>query len=145
MIETALCLLLFMAIVTGFGQLAVAVWIKTTLHHAVREGSRYAITGATRTGLGHVDSIKKIVQLNSAGLIQDGAQGTAVQVEFRDSAGAAAAGPGANAGGNTVVLKVVDYPIPTIISPLISWVPGGLKVSAASVGRLEPYTVPPAL
>ena len=40
MIEFALCFLLFMAVIFGFSQIAMAVWMKTTLHFAVREGIR---------------------------------------------------------------------------------------------------------
>ena len=145
MIEFALSFLLFTAIVTGFAQLAMAVWIKTALHHCVREGSRYAITGSTQGGAGQVGSVKKVIKDNSAGLINDANVDSYVLVEFHDSAGAKVTGAGANAGGNTVVVGINNYPIPTLISPLLSWVPDALTVSAASVGRLEPYTTAPSL
>lgn len=145
MIEFALSFLLFTAIVTGFAQLAMAVWIKTALHHSVREGSRYAITGSTKTGIGQVGSIKQVIKDSSAGLINDSNVDSHVLVEFHDASGTKVAGVGANSGGNTVVVRVNNYPIPTLISPLLSWVPDSLTVSAASVGRLEPYTTAPTL
>lgn len=145
MIEFALSFLLFLAIVTGFGQLTLAVWYKTTLHHAVRTGNRYAITGSVKTGMGQLASIKKVVKDSSAGLVNDNNVDTYLAIEFYDADGVKVSGAGSNSGGNTVVVRVADYPIPTLISSVISWVPDALKVSAASVGRLEPYAVPPAL
>ncbi len=146
MIEFSLSFLLFLAIVLGFSQLALAVWIKTTLHHSVREGVRYAITGATSgPSTGHVASIKETVHTASGGLVTIAQLATNVNVRFFDSAGVEVAGVGSNTGGNTVIVEVVAYPIPTLASQLLTFVPGGLQVSARGVGRLEPYTTPPSL
>lgn len=145
MVEFALSFLLFLSIVLGFAQLALAVWLKTTLHHCVRESVRFAVTGNPMPGMGHVDSIKQRIVETSAGLVTTAQLSTNVNVRFFDSTGAEVTGTGANAGGNTVLVQVVDYPVPLLASPLVTLVPSGLKVSAAEVGRLEPYTTPPTL
>lgn len=145
MVEFALSFLLFLAIVLGFGQIAMAVWLKTTLHHCVRESVRFAVTGSTKSGMGHLDSIKQRVHETSGGLITTAQLTTNVDVKFFNSSGTEVTGAGANAGGNTVLVQVTDYPVPLLASPLVTLVPGGIKVSAAEVGRLEPYPTPPTL
>jgi len=46
-----------------------AVFSKAALQHAVREGTRYAVTYRTMTGVGQDASIKSVVQQNSLGML----------------------------------------------------------------------------
>ena len=84
MVEFALTFLLFISMVLGFGQMGLTLWIKTTLHHAVREGVRYAITGATKGALGHDASIRQRVMIASAGLVQPAQADSLIKIEYFD-------------------------------------------------------------
>ena len=141
MVEFALTFLLFISMVLGFGQMGLALWIKTTLHHAVREGVRYAITGATKSGLGHDASIRQKVLLASAGLIAPAQADSLIHIDYYDQNGAATA---ANDGGNTIVLSVKDFPIPWLVAAPLSPLGDGIEVSVSAVDRLENFRAPPA-
>ncbi len=141
MVEFALTFLLFISMVLGFGQMGLTLWIKTTLHHAVREGVRYAITGATKGALGHDASIRQKVVVASAGLIDPTDADTLIKIEYFDQNGAPTA---ENAGGNTLVLTVRDYPIPWLVAAPISPLGDGMTLSVNAVDRLENFrTAPP--
>ena len=141
MIEFALCFLLFLGTVVGFGQMAMTVWIKTTLHHAVREGARFAITGQTIGGAGQDSSIQQVVSRSTAGVLSLEQAASLVTIEYFDQAGSPTA---SNAGGNTVVVSVRNYPVSMLVPAPVSYVKNALTVSAQAVARLEPYTTAPA-
>ena len=141
MIEFSLCFLLFLGTIVGFGQMAMAVWIKTTLHHAVREGARFAITGQTIGGAGQDSSIQQVISRSTAGVLSTAQAASLVSIEFFDQAGAPTA---SNASGNTVVISVRNYPVPMLVPAPVSYVRNALTVSAQAVARLEPYTTAPA-
>ena len=141
MVEFALCFLLFLSVVLGFGQLALGLWIKTTLHHAVREGARYAITGNTLAGLGHDASIRAVVVDQSVGLVDSAAADTLIGIQYYDATGAATAD---NDGGNTLVLTVANYPVPWLVPLPLSAVGDGFDLTVSAVDRLEPFPTPPA-
>jgi hypothetical protein len=126
--------------VLGFGQMGLTLWIKTTLHHAVREGVRYAITGATKGGLGHDASIRQKVMIASGGLIDAAQADSMIQIEYFDQSGVATA---ENAGGNTIVLSVREFPIPWLVAAPLSPLGDGISVSVSAVDRLENFRTPP--
>lgn len=138
-VEFALVFLLFLSLVMGFIQISFFVWTRTTLHFAVREGIRFAITGATLPGLGHDDSIKTVVTERSLGMLVGRAD--KIAIEYFDSNGDPTA---LNSGGNTIVVSVKDYEL-----PVIAWAPlypltGPLTVEVSAVDKLEPFrTAPP--
>ncbi len=140
MIEFALCFVLFLSVVLGFGQLALGLWIKTTLHHAVREGARYAITGNTLSGLGHDASIRSVVVQKSAGLIDAQAADSMIDIQYYDGDGNATAN---NDGGNALVLTVSNYPVPWLVPLPLSAVGDGFSLTVSAVDRLEPFPTPP--
>lgn len=142
MIEFSLCFLLFLGTVLGFAQMAMVVWTKSALQHAVREGVRYAVTGATSGGRGHLGSIRDAVAESSGGLISTQQADSQVQVQFYDEDANQTA---SNAGGNIVVVRVADYPVPVMVPAILAFVPEGLQVSANAVDRLEPFGNPPTL
>jgi hypothetical protein len=140
MVEFALTFLLFISTLLGFGQMGLTLWIKTTLHHAVREGARYAITGATKTGLGHDDSIRERIIAASGGLIDTAQADTLVHIDYFDQSGVATA---ENAGGNTLVLSIQDFPIPWLVAGPLQPLGDGIMVSVSTVERLENFRTPP--
>lgn len=141
MVEFALTFLLFISTVLGFGQMGLTLWIKTTLHHAVREGARYAITGATASGLGHDDSIRQRVRTASGGLIDEDQAASLIHIEYYDQSGVATA---ENAGGNTLVLSIRQFPIPWLVAAPLSPLGDGIAVTVSTVERLENFRTPPA-
>jgi hypothetical protein len=141
MVEFALCFLLFLSVVLGFGQLALSLWIKTTLHHAVRAGARFAITGKTLAGMGHDASIRSVVMEQSAGLLKPAVADSLIAIQYYNGAGAPTM---SNDGGNTLVLSVADYPVPWLVPLPLSPVGDGFHLTVSAVDRLEPFPVPPA-
>lgn len=146
MVEFALCFLLFMAVVFGFCQIAMTIWMKSTLHFAVREGVRFAMTGRQLAGVtGHDASIRQVIRARSAGLLTQAQADALVSINYFTPAGVdAGSGAGSNAGGNTVVLAVNSFPVPILANSALTWVAGPIEVSAKAVGRQEPYPNPPA-
>lgn len=140
MVEFALTFLLFISMVLGFGQMGLTLWIKTTLHHAVREGARYAITGATKGGLGHDASIRQRVMVASGGLIPPAQADSLIEIEYFDQSGAPST---ENTGGNTIVLSVNDFSIPWLVAAPLSPLGDGISVSVSAVDRLENFRTPP--
>jgi Flp pilus assembly protein TadG len=140
MIEFALCFLLFMAVVFGFSQIAMAVWMKSTLHFAVREGIRFAITGRTLGSFGHDASIKQVIRNRAGGVLSEEQADDLITIQYYDPSGVATT---ANTGGNTVVLTVNNYPVPMLTGSALSWTGSAITVSAKAVGRQEPYPNPP--
>lgn len=141
MVEFALCFLLFLGTVFGFAQVGMAIWIKTTLHHAVREAGRFAITGRTVSGLGHDASIRQVVTRNAAGLIDPAQADSLITIEYFDRDGSPTAN---NDGGNTLALAIADYPIPLLVPAPLSYAGSPMTVSVRTVDRLEPFRNPPA-
>jgi len=140
MVEFALCFLLFMAVVFGFSQIAMAIWMKTTLHFAVREGVRFAMTGRVLGTSGHDASIKQVIRARAGGVLSQAQADSLITIEYYNPAGVATA---INSGGNTVVLSVNNFPVPLLVGPGVSWTGGAMSVSAKAVGRQEPYPNPP--
>lgn len=141
MIEFALCFLLFMAVIFGFSQIAMSVWMKSTLHFAVREGIRFAITGRTLGSDGHDASIKEVIRRRAGGVLSEEQADDLITIQYYDPSGVATA---VNAGGNTIVLTVNNYPVPMLTGSALSWAGEAITVSAKAVGRQEPYPNPPA-
>lgn len=69
LLETALILVPLLAVLLATVDFALAIFVRATLQHAVREGVRYAVTYETLPGLGHDASIKQIVQKHALGLL----------------------------------------------------------------------------
>ena len=141
MVEFALSFLIFLSTVLGFGQIALALWIKTTLRHAAREGVRYAITGRVEPGFGHDASIRQQVVAQAAGLISSAQADSLIHIDYYDQSGTPTM---ANDGGNTIVLGIQDYAIPWLVAAPISPLGNGMNVSASAVDRLEAFAIPPA-
>lgn len=142
MIEFALIFLLFLSIIIGFFNISFALWVKAMLDFSVRQGVRYAITGAVMPGMGHSASIREKVRLSSAGLIDQATIDQTVVVTFYTPQGTVV---NDNAGGNLVEVSITDYALPRLSSALLFTFPDPMTVSVSAAGRLEPYPVPPTL
>ena len=62
--------------------LAMALCVRSAFQHAVREGVRYAITGANDTGPCHDDSIKAVVKSHALGFLNSTTGTNAIHVHF---------------------------------------------------------------
>jgi Flp pilus assembly protein TadG len=130
LVEFALVALMFLSIVFVSFNFFFWTFAKAALHHAVREGSRYAITGKT-TGGSQDASIRQVVRDNAFGLLT---AANSIAVDYYTPDGTSTT---SNAAGNVVVVSVLNY-TPASIAPLFGIrVPGGMTVRA--VDKVEPY------
>jgi hypothetical protein len=93
--------------IVGIVDVAFAVFAHTTLQHAVREGTRYAVTYNLVSGMGHDASIKSVVQANAMGILASDSAMQKVYVRYYDTATfTEQTGTGSNAPGNIVEVSV---------------------------------------
>ena len=132
-IETALCFLPFMALLLGVTDLSLAMFVRQTMQHAVREGVRYAITYQVADGLCHIPSIKAVVKRNSMGLLTDQKVEDHVMVKFYEPDGSAESGQ--NRPGHLVEVSVENLEWRWIAPLWRSATP--LRVTVRSSDRME--------
>ena len=136
MVEFAFVFLPLLALVIGAFDFSYAIFVKATLHHAVREGVRFAITGRLLPGESyHDESIRKVVKRNALGLLNSTANYNRIQINYYLADGLGST-PN-NAAGNIVVVKVASYPVLPVASLLRSPNPFDLTVSATD--KMEPF------
>lgn len=143
MVEFAFVLLPFLAFVFGFFSISFWMFAKASLHHAAREGVRFAITAKTLPGLAHDASIRQVVRTNSFGLLNDPALDDRILVEYFAADGT---GPtGTNGAGNIVKVSIRNYEAPLLVSPILFALPESVTLSVSSVDKMEPFPgAPPA-
>jgi Flp pilus assembly protein TadG len=109
--------------------IAWAVFSKAALQHAVREGTRYAVTYRTMTGLGQDASIKSIVQQNAMGMLNGSSGASLVSIQYYtpDTLTATAS----NAAGNVVEVSVTGYSLAPLGPLMRSNTPLSLSVSSS--------------
>lgn len=115
-----------------------AVFAKGTLQYAVREGVRYAVTSNTATGMGHKDSIKKVVVSNSMGMLNGKEDLVHVEWYSQKDLTKALVPDGVNpvnAGGNIIEVSVEGYSLMPLL-PLYRG-HGPLIFTARSSDRME--------
>ena len=137
MLEFSLAFGVFFAMLLGLFDFAMPMFFRTGLHHSVRVATRYAITGQTKSGMGHDASIKDEVKTNSFGLIGDGDLDL-ITIQYYDPTGAETAD---NAAGNMVAVSVANFPVPRI-GPIM-WSSAPLAITVLAVDRMEPFLVQP--
>lgn len=136
-VEFALVFVLFLSFLFSAFDFAFAVFTRGTLHHAVREGVRYAITGRIIDGLGHDDSIREIVRQNSLGLLGTEEELERIQVEYFLPACDTGCGTGNNGAGNIVVVSVDELPIEPLVS--LMGLVDSYAITVAAVDKMEPF------
>lgn len=82
MLETGLVFLPLFALIFAIIDFSLAIFVQSTLQHAVREGVRYAVTFQTQDGLCHDDSIKNIVVQNAMGFLSTEANRDKIQIRY---------------------------------------------------------------
>jgi len=109
MLESALVIIPLFAILCAIIDFSMALFVRSSLVLAVREGARYAVTGQTGYGGAACQdaSIKNVVQDNSMGVLA-GATGLAkININYYNSTGTdISAAANANSGGNVIKVSV---------------------------------------
>ena len=151
-VEAALVIIPIMAVLCAIIDFSMALFIRNSLLLAVREGTRYAITGQTGAGGNACQeaSIKSIVQQNAMGVLHGSAGLDKIQIKYPNPATLAdvTALPTANAGGNVIRVSVSGVSWLWMLSGM--WANAsavqdgagpsylGLTMSAASSDIIEP-------
>ncbi len=132
-VETALIFLPFLAVILGITDISLALYIRQTMQHAVREGVRYAITYQVNGSECQIPSIKRVVKLHSMGFLND--QQIADHVTVKFYAPDTGLESGENRPGQLVEVSVENYEWKWI-API--WrTAESMKVTVRSSDRME--------
>jgi Flp pilus assembly protein TadG len=105
-VEAALIIVPLFGILFLILDLSMVIFMRSTFQHAVREGVRYAITGANDTGPCQDDSIKAVVKKNSLGFLNGTTASGKIHVHFQNPVTGAVSN---NDHGNIVQVSVEGY------------------------------------
>ena len=140
-ITFSMVFVLLMALLFTAFDFSYAVFVKATLHHAVREGVRFAIAGNTLSGMAHDASIKSVVKRNSLSLLTAPEDEATIQIRYYTANGFGATA--VNGAGNIVVVSVENYEIPAV-GPVLR-TGNGYHVTVSALDKMEPFPgQPPA-
>lgn len=133
LMEGGLVLIPFFALFFAIVDYGMAIFLKNTFQHAVREGVRYAVTYQTLNGsTGQDASIKSVVQTNAMGFL-NGTNANLIQIHYYD--GRTLVETGMNSPGNIVEVSVQGYQWGVIAPLLRSASP--ITLTAFSSDRME--------
>lgn len=132
-VEAGLILLPFMALVLGITEYSLALFVRTTMQHAVREGVRYAVTFQTLPSMCQDASIKEIVRRNAMGFLKPADVTSKVFVRYYRPDTLATTT--ANQPGNLVEISVENFQWRWIAPLWRSATP--LTIVARSLDRME--------
>ena len=132
-IEAAFVLVPLFALIFGIVDFGLAIFLKSTLQHAVREGVRYAVTYQTGDGMGHDDSIRSAVQDNAMGFLSGEDALDLVTIRYYDPLTLLEV-PG-NDPGNLIEVSVENYSWGWLGPLLRSATP--IQMTARSSDRME--------
>jgi Flp pilus assembly protein TadG len=105
-LEAALIIVPLFGILFLLLDLSMVIFIRSTFQHAVREGVRYAITGANDTGPCQDDSIKAVVKKSALGFLNSPTASGQIHVHFQNPVTGAVSD---NQYGNIVQVSVEGY------------------------------------
>ena len=110
--EAAFVMLPIFAIIFGLIDFSLAIFIRNTLMHAVREGVRFGVTGRLLAGeTGHDNSIKAVVRQQAMGFMNRNDQMSCLSIQYYDPrTGQIATGATSNRAGNILELSITNYP-----------------------------------
>jgi len=141
LVEFSLVFITVLGLLFTLFDLNYALFCRATLHHAVREGVRFAITGRTLSGLSHDASIREVVKRNSLTLLSSAANQAKIKIRYYQPDGATATAN--NAAGNIVVVAVEGYQVKPI-APVMR-TSASFNLNASALDKMEPFPgAPPA-
>lgn len=123
MLETAMVIVPFFAIILGTIDLSQAFFVRTTLQHAVRVGVRYAVTYQTKPGMCQDASIKEVIRSNAMGFLKPSDITNKVFIRYYKPDTLAATAN--NWPGNLVEVSIENYqwawiaPLWRTVSPMV--------------------------
>jgi Flp pilus assembly protein TadG len=133
LMEGGLVLIPFFGLFFAIVDYGMAIFLRNTFQHAVREGVRYAVTYQTLSpSTGQDTSIKSVVQTNAMGFL-NGTNANLIQIHYYD--GKTLVETGANTPGNIVEVSVQGYQWGVIAPLLRSASP--ITLNAFSSDRME--------
>ncbi len=138
-VELGLTMVPILAIMFLLIDLCLAIFLKSTFQHAVREGVRYAITGQTETGMGQDASIRSVVRGWAMGFIPESAEGNGdadQKIKIRYFSPDTFVETQSNAGGNIVEVSIEGFSWNPIAALLKSGSP--VTIAASSADLMEP-------
>lgn len=139
MIEFCLLMVPILGITFLTLDLSMVLFLRGTFQHAVREGVRYAITGANTPGPGQDDSIKAVVKKNALGFL-NGTASSKIHVHWMDPVSGAVAN---NSWGNIVAVTVEGYQYSALAPYLRVGFPVRIWARAYDIMEFVPGTLPP--
>jgi len=105
-VEAALILVPLFGLTFLTLDVSMAVFLRSTFQHAVREGVRYGITGGTASGLCQDDAIKAVVKQNAVGFLNATAAASTIHVHFMSPVDGSQVD---NSPGNIIQVSVEGY------------------------------------
>ena len=136
MVEVGFALLPFLAISMAIIDFSIPIFLRTTLTHAVREGTRYGLTFQTRPGETHIQSVQDVVMEQSMGFLAGSPGRDKVHVRFYSpTTFVEQTGPDRNAGGNVLEVSVEGFTWQYMVPLWRSTDP--IVIHATSSDRLE--------
>jgi Flp pilus assembly protein TadG len=140
MLEGGIVILPLIALLFALMDFSIILFVKNVLHHAVREGARFAITQQTGAG-GQDAAIKAIVQTNAFGFLTDP---TKITVQYLDPVTlAVVSGVGSNGQGNICIISVTNYGWKLMVPIWQSSLPINLSASSSDVMEAPPNGILP--
>lgn len=124
-----------MALLFASVDLNLAIYYRAAARHAVRQGARFAATGATLSEMNQDASIRQVVKSNSFGVLNFTGADALIQIRYYDPiTGAETA---SNAQGNLVTVSLTGFQRAPL-GPLMR--PGGMiNLDSTAVSAVEPY------
>ncbi len=144
MLEFGFVFVPLFAILFAISDYSLAIFMRATFQHAVREGVRYAVTYQTMSGMCQDASIRQVVKNSSAGFLNN-THDSLIKVTYHPPSNLSqtVTGVGSNAAGNIVEVSVENYSH-NWIAPLIrSSTPLSITVTAADRTESLPGTATP--
>ena len=134
-VEVSLIIVPMLLLTFAMLDISMVIFLRTTMQEAVREGARYAITGANTPGPCQDDSIKSVVKSHSVGFLKSTAGAATIHVQWADPT---TGGQGSNAPLQIVNVKVEAYKYSTLAPFQRLNFP--LYVYAMASDLVEPYS-----
>jgi Flp pilus assembly protein TadG len=129
-IESVFTFMPLFALMFMFVDISLAIYRWGTLQNAVREGTRYAVTFQTGSGLGQDASIKNVVQQYAQGIVKTTDSPATIYIDYYDpNAPTVPITVGGNIPGNIVEVKVKNIPL-AFLAPLSGNLAAPFRTSA---------------
>ncbi|MEZ5399329.1 MAG: pilus assembly protein [Bryobacteraceae bacterium] len=136
LVEMSLMMIPLFGLLFGIVDFGFAIFIRSTLQHAVREGVRYAVTYQLVDGMCQDDSIKAAVKTQAMGFLSSNEHANKIKVKYYDPLSFnEILPPNGNSPGNIVEVSVENYQY-SWMAPLF-WSSTPLWIKVYGTDRME--------